>query len=290
MKANCIVLLGFLLCLHDTSLGLEMPNLCNETDFVCAKNKVDDFIAGRGGLGVESLVGMLGVMKGNDGYRDNLLGLVYMLQKDDESIVKARDKFLASMSYGIKEAAQNLAELYFAIDDYNLCMHYLNEVHSYGYVFPDEKYLKWARLKAQVLYLSEDDGIRNVEQSLSIFSKVKDTDKSGVAKYFLGYHALHSGQIDEGIKLLIESVNLSNKDAAILLADQYYSGESVEKDISQAKKLYEIAGEAGSGRAFYNLAMISQQEHDINAMKMYLIRSANLGYDKAVNLLKNASE
>lgn len=183
------MVLVFLLCLHRTSIGLEMPNLCNETDFVCAKNKVDDFIAGRSELGLESVVGMLGVMKGNDGYRDNLLGIVYLLQKNDESILKARDKFLASMSYGIKEAAQNLAELYFSMEEYHLCLHYLNEVSSYGYVFPDEKYLKWARLKAQVLYLSQDDGVRNVEQSLSIFSRVKDIDKSGVAKYLLGYHA-----------------------------------------------------------------------------------------------------
>lgn len=107
---------------------------------------------------------------------------------------------------------------------------------------------------------------------------------------YLATTPLHSGQIDEGIKLLTESVQLSNQIAAILLADQYYSGELVEKDVLQAKKFYEIAGEAGSGRAFYNLAMISQQQGDIEAMKIYLIKSAKLGYEKSINLLKNASK
>lgn len=286
-----ILVLSFILFYFEAvGAESELKTLCDDTDFSCAKEKVDKFIMGERDFELDELIQMLDSMKGNESYKNNLLGVALLLKKDKHSLAKAEEVLLLSSRQGVNEASQNLAELYFLKDDYERSLLFLNKVREYGYKYPDQKYVNWARLYAQILFLSQQEGIRNVSLSIGLFSEIKNVDTSGVSHYFIGFNDIHSEKVKEGIKYLDKSVGYGNVLAAMLLADLYYVGEILNKDISKAKEYYEMAAALGNGRALYNLAMISQQEKDVTAMKNYLIRSANLGYEKAVILLGKAGK
>jgi TPR repeat protein len=266
----------------------EVVGLCNSKDFNCAKSLVYSYTNGDRANDLDSIIKFLRTMKGNDAYKSNLLGVALMLKKDASSLDEAEKVLLESHNKGIKEAAQNLAELYFFKDNYDKSLVFLDIVKTYGYKFPDKKYINWTRLYAQILYLHPDEKVKNAKLALSFFSEIEIVDSSGIPEYFRGYDALRKGDVDIGEELLKKSSKYPNEMAAIYLADQYYTGDLLTRNIDLAKSYYLIAAELGNGRAYYNLAMISQEERDVDSMKRHLINSAKLGYSKAIELLMRA--
>lgn len=267
--------------------GAASHILCHETDFQCAKKYVDKYFAGERTFSIDEIIKMLRVMKVNDDAKlSNLLGIALLLKKDDVSANEAEGHLLYAYENGIDIALYNLSELYFLRDDYEKALFFLEEYRRSIKIFTEEQYINYARLYAQVLFLSEKD----VCLSLSIFNKIAESDRSGVAYYFIGYDKITSGYVSDGLGYLEKSSNHNNENSLMLLADVYYAGKLLERDISKAKQYYERAASLNNGRAHYNLAMISQQENDAASMRAYLIKAAKLDYKEAILFIKEINK
>ena len=264
--------------------GESSLNICDTHTIECAKSLLDEVIADKAIERLDEVILFIQKIEGHSALKDNLLGVAFLSKKDKESVNKAKAFFEKALNEGVNEAAQNLAELYFYLDDYENTLRYLRMVESFEYEFPDYKYINWARLYAQVLYLAQDPEINDKQKALQIFEQIESKDESGTPEYFIGHFALSQNQIEDGLINLKTAADKGNVQAMLLLADHYYIGGIIEKNVDAAEKYYLLAAEEGDGRAFYNLAMIARGREDVDAMKTYLTNSARLGYQKAIDL------
>jgi TPR repeat protein len=262
---------------------------CHSYNLECAKSVLDKAISEKDFSRLDQVIDLIMYVDTSEPLRDNLLGVANMFKQDPSSLSESEKFLKSSLTNGVNEAAQNLAELYFLKEDYQNTVKYLNIVNSFHYKFPNEKYVNWARLRAQTAYLLKDDE-NSVKQALSLFREIQHVDRSGTAEYFLGHYELNKGDADVGIEFLDRAIQKKNLTAILLLADTFYFGEKLEVNIEQAKAHYLMAGEQGSGRAYFNLAVISQSENDASSMKGYLTKSANLKYPKAIELFRKLTD
>jgi TPR repeat protein len=257
---------------------------CENRNVECAKKHLDAVIEKSRLESLDKVIELIKSVEGESALKENLLGVAHLYKKDETSLEKAKQYLESALAKGVKEAAQNLAELYFYKDDIDKARHYLSVVARYGYTLPDYKYVNWARLDAQIAYLSAGEDIAMKGKAIEIFREISCYDESGVAHYFLGHFSLFNDEPYNANEFLKASIKKGNLKSMLLYADIHYLGEKVNKDINIAKHYYHLAGEKGSGKAFYNLAMIARNEENFTEMKKYLTQSANLGYKKAVEL------
>ncbi|MFT4939032.1 MAG: TPR repeat protein [Paraglaciecola sp.] len=270
--------------------NIESEFFCDSYELDCAKSMLDKTISEKDFSRLDQVIDLIMYVDTTKPLRDNLLGVAHMFKQDPSSLSESEKFLKSSLKSGVNEAAQNLAELYFLKDDYQNTVKYLNMVNSFNYEFPDKKYVNWARLHAQVAYLFKADG-NSVKKALGLFREIQHVDKSGTAEYFLGHYELNKeGDVDAGIALLDRAIQKENLTAMLLLADTFYFGEKIAANIEKAKTHYLMAGEHGSGRAYFNLAVISQSENDVSSMKGYLTKSANLRDPKAIELYRKLTE
>ena len=77
---------------------------------------------------------------------------------------------------------------------------------------------------------------------------------SAAAQAWLGYILDFAEENDEAVRWYRASAEQGHAKGMAGLADMYAKGEGVEKDLAEARSLYEQAAEAGSGRAARVLA------------------------------------
>lgn len=101
--------------------------------------------------------------------------------------------------------------------------------------------------------------------------------------------ALRTLQFDKAIALLAAAGNTGNADAQYLLGLMYLNGVGTVSDPVRAKTLLRSAAEHGQGAAAYVLAGELTREPAVSAdsAREWLMRSAKLGYVRAVEALKS---
>ena len=269
----------------------DMENiLCDGNDFNCVEKNIQNYFADNSSGNIDDILKMVQSLNVNKAEKNNLLGVVMMLKKDEASLEKAEKYLLDSYSLGYSSAAQNLAQLYYLRHDYLKAIKYLDIVKSYGYTYPSVNYVSWARLYAAVLILHKATSATDIEKALNLFNSIKSIDDTGASEYFVGLYNLKNNNVLDGVELLVESSKKRYVPAMMVLGDAYFSGTYVKKDTNKAKLFYKMAAKRGDGRAYYNLAMISGNENDAKSMKYYLIESAKAGFKKAIELIHKAVE
>lgn len=222
-----------------------------------------------------------------DTWKDDALGLLYMLRNDGFSYEASEKHLLKAYASGSKQSAQNLAELYFHAQKYNFSFKYLNIVKGYNYQFPSKEYVNWSRLYAEHLYIGlPDNEFQEKGIALMMFNQIASQDDSGISYYFLGYDAFHNNNINMALSLLEKSSDMGHLPAILLLGDIYFIGKNVAKDLFKAKKYYLKGISNKSGHAHYYLAMVFKEEKNIIEMKKHLIHAAQLGNQEAIDLSK----
>lgn len=257
---------------------------CESHTVECAKRFLDNVLERKSNSSLDEAILYIEQSEGHSALKDNLLGVAYLHKQDRDSLEIAKTHLEKALNQGVKASAQNLAELYFSLDDYVNTLKYLELIDAYKYEFPNYKYINWARLYAQVLYFIKDPNINDKQKALKIFGKIAPYDKSGVSEFFLGASNLNQNQLSDALVHLEKAVSKGNIEAMLLLADHYYIGTVLEKNVELAEKYYLLAAKENSGRAYYNLAMLARGRSDANAMKLYLNESARLGYQEAIDL------
>lgn len=95
--------------------------------------------------------------------------------------------------------------------------------------------------------------------------------------------------ISKGLDALINAANLGQLKAQVKVADMYYFGEIIPKNLDSAYAFYLMAAEAGDPYSMYSVAyMILYKEKsrvDRSIGMEWLRKAAYLGYDKALELI-----
>ena len=190
------------------------------------------------------------------------------------------EKLLTAFKMGVNSSAQNLAELYFVKGENQISLKYLKIIEQQGYEFPSYKYVNWARLYAQILFLKDTDQ----KKALKLFEEIKSIDESGTSYYFMGFYEFELNNFTKSLELLNLAAIYGNTDALMLLGDLYATDEIVNKNNELAKLYYNQAAKNNSNRAHYNLAMLYQGEKNVAKMKEHLTLAAKYGNQKAINL------
>ncbi len=285
-----------LICVYGISIGalaetslieehvcLDYIEVCTDENVECFQAQVDYAISNPIPLVIDNAIRIVNASKLSDNWKNNALGVLLMLKKDDESLKQAEEKLVIAFKAGVESAAQNLAELYFAMDDHNSSLKYLLIVEKQGYEFPSYKYVNWARLYAQILFLNEASKAEK-KRALDLFNEIKTNDDSGTSYYFMGFHEFESDNVKKSLELLNLSAISGNTDALMLLGDLYATSQKVNQNIELAKTYYNQAAKNNSNRAHYNLAMIYQGEKNVAKMKEHLTLAAKFGNQKAIDL------
>jgi TPR repeat protein len=262
---------------------LDEIKVCSEKNIVCFQAQVDYAISNPIPLVIDNTFSIVQKSKLSDDWKNNALGVLLMLKREDESLKQAEEKLVIAFKAGVESAAQNLAELYFAMDDHNSSLKYLLIVKKQGHEFPSYKYVNWARLYAQVLFLNEASKA-DKKRALDLFNEIKTNDDSGTSYYFMGFHEFESDNINKSLELLNLAAISGNIDALMLLGDIYATSQKINQNFELAKTYYNQAAKNNSNRAHYNLAMIYQGEKNVVKMKEHLTLAAKFGNQKAIDL------
>ncbi len=262
---------------------VENKTFCQSDDLDCIKIQYDLAIKNPSNVLLNYTLSLVYGVKNHDDWKNNALGVLYMLKRNDDSLEESEKYLLMAYKNDYMASSQNLAELYFLKNDYKKSIYYLKIIDSYNHKFPSTRYINWARLYAQHLYLSRAIQ-QDKEQAIRLFNKIKKYDHSGASHYFLGYHELELGNRKKSLALLNSSAILGNTDAQMRLGDLYMMDKQVAKNIDLARPYYIQAAKKDNNRAYYNLAMIARQTNDIPTMKKYLTLAAKFGNKKAIDL------
>ena len=256
---------------------------CDVGQFECVIKFAKIVISSRQQDKYDEAISRVEKLKQNSTWKDDLLGILYMLKKDNESIKKSEILLLKAHDDGSQSAAQNLAELYFLQDDYINSFKYLDIISNFNHSFPSEKYINWARLYAQHLYMGVPE-YKDINKALNLFQRIKELDRSGVAYSYLGYDDVENGRIESGLIHLHKAAEFSNREAILFLGDLYFFGNKLDKDWNKAKELYLNELVQDSGAAHMNLVIIYQMEKNASRMKEHLSKAAKLGNQQARNI------
>lgn len=262
---------------------LDYIEVCSDENIECFQAQVDYAISNPIPLVIDNAIRVVNTSKLSDSWKNNALGVLLMLKRDDESLKQAEEKLVIAFKAGVESAAQNLAELYFTMDDHNSSLKYLLIVEKQGHELPSYKYVNWARLYAQILFLNEASKA-DKKRALGLFNEIKTNDDSGTSYYFMGFHEFESDNINKSLELLNLAAISGNIDAIMLLGDIYATSQKVNQNLELAKTYYNQAAKNNSNRAHYNLAMIYQGEKNVVKMKKHLTLAAKFGNQKAIDL------
>lgn len=289
MIKNVVICFCFSLCSVFVMANKNTNTLFCNYDKACLQGKLDSLLINKDKNFdvVDQMIEEFNhLSEDKSGWKENSLGLLYMMKENKENIHIAEQLFLNSFSKGNMIAAQNAAELYFYQDNFNSSIDFLKKIEKSKPIFKSEAYINWARLYAQILYLDKGE-FRNVNHSLELILDIIDDDKSGVSHYLLGHYFFTQNDAENAIKYLKVSVELQTTDAALLLGDIYHVGLlGVGVDLDLAIAFYNIGADNDISRAHYNLAIIYHAKKDIKKMKYHLNQASELGHTKAIALLQ----
>jgi TPR repeat protein len=117
------------------------------------------------------------------------------------------------------------------------------------------------------------------------FSYSKEVIKFNITRIILPKKSRQFLKYQKYLKRYTNECNNKNTESCVHLADMYYKGISVEKDIEKAKKILLKACDIGNGQACNNLAWIVESENDlVNAHKFYA-QACNKEYKMACSNL-----
>lgn len=283
IKMFYIVTLSLLTIAHVNSKDIAVDT-CDKTTYICLKAKLEYMLATKNFADVDIIIKLLKESDSELALKENLLGIAYILKRNEKSYALAKQYLEAALQKGVLAAATNLAELYFIKKDYGRSMYYLDIAKKEGFTYPDPKYIKWAILYAQNVAFSLDSSEAQKNKSLEMMLQILDKDDSGSIQYILGVSSLQNGDTEVALKHFNISAEKNFVEAFVILGIVYYQGSGVDKNIETAKKYFEKASQGGSGQAAFNLATIAIEEKKHDEAKRYIVLSANRGYKKGVEL------
>ena len=130
---------------------------CESDDRQCWDNALDNIKTNLHAYSLEPIIKQILNLEKEDEWFDNIIGALYSLQTHKsytkDNFKKAESYLLKSHRSGYTLATQNLAELYFIIDDYENTNKFLGLTEEKLQNKLNKQYVNWARLKAQMLYL-----------------------------------------------------------------------------------------------------------------------------------------
>ncbi|KAF7787519.1 hypothetical protein PRUB_a4622 [Pseudoalteromonas rubra] len=285
-----LLFLFFSLC---SNFSFSNPSL--EGDVEKIKAHLDGLVKGGGKLSDERIQLRLKEMAsslevGTREYYDvfNLIGVSYLLSKDESMVIKSESFFKIALEGGVEAAAQNLAELEFYRDRYKESLYYLSLI-SNDYIKGERNRVRYYRLKGQILFLSGEVSV-NRHKAVDIFEDIEGLDESGISSYFIGFDLFYKGELNLALEKFNSSISLGNESSMMFLGDLYYQGEYVERNIGKASEYYEMAYSLDNARAAFNLAMIYREKQDIEKLKDYIRRAAELGHEKALHIFEKIQQ
>jgi len=282
MKKTILISLSFVVCISQVMAKSGQFD-CVPDNLECHVIVLENVLKKPEKSNLDNAITLIQNSRTDMSWKKNSLGLLYMFRKDKASINKAEKLFLDALNMGVRSAAQNLAELYFLKEDIENSFKYIKLVESYKYEFPDIKYLNWARLYGQLLYLHGNNaGDQN--KAILLLKDIQSLDKTGVSIYLIGFHEFQNGKLKSGLTKLERASELGAEQAALFLGDLYFSGERVKKNLIKAKAFYLIAANKDSGRAHFNLFVIYRDEGDVAKMRKHLTLATKLKNKKALEL------
>lgn len=101
---------------------------------------------------------------------------------------------------------------------------------------------------------------KNEEKAVYWWDKAIKNDNEN-SEYHLGYYKIKIGLIDEGFIFLEKAYEHCQDDATFLLAEYYYNGTYVNKDIEKSKSLYGKAIIFGNKDAIVKLITLIYNEN-----------------------------
>lgn len=273
-----------LLIIHNVNSSNLSINKCDKTKYVCLKAMLDDMLVTKNFADLDAVIDLLKKSKGELALKENLLGVAYILKKNEDSNVIAKQYLKAALEKGVLAAATNLAELYYIEKDYSRSLYFLDIAKQEGFSYPDPKYLKWATLYAQNVIFSPDSNETQKNIAVEMMLEILDKDEFGYIRYILGISSLQNGDLENALRYFKFSAEKNLMQSFIMLGILYYEGNGVERDVETAIEYFEFASVQGSGQAAFNLATISFEAGKHEEAKKYLVLSAKRGYKKAIEL------
>lgn len=265
------------------SLATESAHKCSKAG--CVKDVAESIIDNNDIENVDSVIQLVDNLKDDVMWKKNMLGALYLIKKNPESILLSERYLHEAYKEGSKSAVHNLAELYFFKEDFDKSIYYLDLEREFDYKYPSVQYVDWARLYAQHLYFGLPE-IENKEEAVRLFKEICSLDTTGTSHYFLAIYLLEKNNIIDAAFYLQQSIESKNLNATLLYGDLYFEGGALEKDWNQAKNYYLKASRMNSERAHMNLAVIFQSEQNAEKMKFHLTEAAKLGNKQARALFK----
>ncbi|MEC4729056.1 hypothetical protein HWQ46_26440 [Shewanella sp. D64] len=273
-KNLIILLFGFSFC----SLATESAFKCSEPK--CVKDAAESIIDTNDVERVDLVIKQVDNLKDDVMWKKNMLGALYLIKKDPESIRLSEKHLHEAYKEGSKSAIHNLAELYFFKEDFDKSMYYLDLEREFNYKYPSVQYVDWTRLYAQHMYFGLPE-IENKEEAIRLFKEICSLDTTGTTDYFLALDLLEKKNIKDAQFYLHNSIEAKNLNAILLYGDLYFEGRALDKDWKQAKNYYLKASGMNSDRAHMNLAVIFKSEQNAEKMKFHLTEAAKLGNAQA---------
>ena len=212
---------------------------------------------------------------------ENMLGGLLVKRAVKNDILRARELFKKAYGRGSSTAVQNLAELEFIVENYESSLFYLEKLRLLDLKRKSqEQYVNWVRLLGQ--HHQYGFGVeKNVNKAKQLYREIVNVDKSGATHYLMADAEYHVGNTSLSLELFKESANLGYINAITKLADAYFFGTRVKKDLDKSLEYYIHASSLGLVSAYYNQSVIYQKQKKYIEMKVALIKAAKLGHIKA---------
>ena len=121
------------------------------------------------------------------------------------------------------------------------------------------------------------------ENEKRMMKRAKANDPAALSQ--MGGRCSKEGDYDAAFEYLTKAAELGDLMARNQLGFMYWKGEGVDKDNEKAVYHYEKAAIGGNPKARHNLAVIEEENGNMERSVKHLIIAANLGYDESMKVL-----
>lgn len=138
--------------------------------------------------------------------------------------------------------------------------------------------------KPQCPFCRASYAMSHAEAERNVMKRIEAGDRVAIRQK--GVQGKVEQDYSTAVEYLTKAANMGDILAHYVLANMYMSGEGVEKDIKKAVHHWEEAAIGGHPEARFNLGVIDGKNYKFDRQVKQFIISASLGYDNALEKLK----